>query len=129
MRVVVLGGLVLLILAACSEPQKSDSKQAVYSSYTVVTGDAGKGRNVFSANCALCHGNSGVGSDQGPPLIHKIYRPAHHSDYSIERAIKFGVKSHHWGFGNMAAIPSLSSENIKHVIAYIRQEQVNAGIQ
>ncbi|GAV20620.1 cytochrome c [Mariprofundus micogutta] len=129
MKTLILGSLSLLILANCSEPQQTDSRQDDYPSPVVVQADAGKGLDVFLAKCALCHGKSGKGSNQGPPLVHNIYRPDHHSDYSVERAVKFGVQSHHWGFGNMPPIPGLSQEDIKHLVAYIRKEQNKAGIQ
>jgi len=123
------GVLLALVSVGCSEPQQNEAGQEAMSPHTAIAADARKGRVIFSARCASCHGKSGEGTDQGPPMSHKIYEPDHHSDYSIERAVKFGVRSHHWGFGNMPPIPGLSAEDVQHVIAYIRQEQTNAEIR
>ena len=39
------------------------------------TADAEAGQAVFDENCVTCHGPHATGSDQGPPLVHKIYEP------------------------------------------------------
>ena len=43
--------------------------------------DAGK-KLYVAEQCATCHGadlkGSDKGSNQGPPLLHKIYEPSHH---------------------------------------------------
>jgi mono/diheme cytochrome c family protein len=125
----VLAVLTALIMAGCSESEQTRSgKSDIPSHNASLIEDVGQGVVIFSARCASCHGKSGRGTDQGPPLIHRIYEPGHHSDYSIVRAVNMGVRSHHWGFGDMPPIPGLSPEDIKHVIAYIRQEQIRAGI-
>lgn len=36
---------------------------------------AQKGKVLFDANCADCHGQSGVGTDHGPPFMNDIYNP------------------------------------------------------
>ena len=46
------------------------------------------GARLFSANCAVCHGENATGTEQGPPLLHKIYEPGHHPDASFQRAVK-----------------------------------------
>nr|WP_087476575.1 cytochrome c [Nitrospira cf. moscoviensis SBR1015] len=33
------------------------------------------GEQKFTANCSACHGAGGVGTKQGPPLVHKVYSP------------------------------------------------------
>ena len=119
----------ILILSACSDQPTVDVKKDAGVSEVMQLADPDEGELIFVSRCAVCHGEAGMGSKQGPPLVHNIYRPDHHSDYSIERAVRFGVRSHHWGFGNMSPTPGLSSEDIQHLIAYIRQEQVRAGIR
>ena len=82
------------------------------------------GQATFDANCAACHGENGSGrSEMGPPLIHKIYEPSHHADISFERAVQYGVQSHHWNFGNMAAVEGLTQADIGNIIAYVRAVQ------
>ena len=93
-----------------------------------VAPDADKGAALFAASCALCHGERGVGTQTGPPLVHQIYEPGHHSDDSFRNAMKNGVVSHHWNFGNMPARPELSDGDIEDIIAYVRAIQREAGI-
>ena len=97
-------------------------------SAAVVEPDADKGAALFASSCALCHGESGVGTQTGPPLVHQIYEPGHHSDDSFRNAMRNGVASHHWNFGNMPARPELSDGDIEDIIAYVRAIQREAGI-
>ncbi|MBT4634054.1 cytochrome c [bacterium] len=88
------------------------------------------GESLFNKNCVSCHGINGAGiNGVGPPLIHKIYEPSHHGDQSFYSAIKYGVKSHHWNFGNMAAVKEISDEEIVNIINYIRFIQESNGIK
>ena len=86
------------------------------------------GETVFDQWCASCHGPLGVGSDVGPPLVHRVYRPAHHSDAAFRFAVRRGVRAHHWTFGDMPALPDVSSEEVEQVVAYLRWLQQAVGI-
>ena len=86
------------------------------------------GMVAFDANCASCHGSNGTGTDKGPPLLHEIYNPGHHSDGSFVAAVRQGVRSHHWNFGNMPAQPQVNDEEITEIIRYVRELQVANGI-
>ena len=90
---------------------------------------AARGREVFAANCAACHGENAGGSDLGPPLVHPIYRPAHHADVAIASAIRFGVRQHHWYYGDMPPRPEVDDADIPAVVAYIRELQRENGIR
>lgn len=116
-------------LAACGEPAPPPAKPAGFR----VPGpdfqaDAAKGKRLFEAHCVICHGERGRGTDRGPPLVHKIYEPAHHSDIAFYWAVSRGVVAHHWDFGDMPPIPGVSGEDTAHIIAYLRAEQRAAGI-
>ena len=87
------------------------------------------GRQLFSQNCAQCHGSEALGTDQGPPLIHRIYEPSHHADIAFFRAIALGVHQHHWNFGDMPPVEGVDGEQAAHIIAWIRQEQRKVGIE
>lgn len=87
-----------------------------------------KGRAAFEKNCSSCHGRNAVGSDQGPPLVHKIYEPNHHGDRAFLLAAANGVRSHHWSFGNMPRIEGVSQTEIVSIVAYIRELQRANGI-
>ncbi|WP_420473549.1 c-type cytochrome [Noviherbaspirillum sp. ST9] len=88
-----------------------------------------KGKTLFAAQCAACHGADLRGSDKGPSMLHKIYEPSHHSDAAFQFAVKNGVRAHHWKFGDMAAVPGLTPDDVAHITAYIRMEQRKVGIQ
>ena len=91
-------------------------------------GDVEKGREAFDANCATCHGAGALGTESGPPLVHRLYVPGHHNDDSIRRAVRNGVPSHHWLFGDMPPIVGVSDEELEQIILYIREQQRAGGI-
>ena len=91
--------------------------------------DPTRGRELFNDHCLQCHGAEARGTDQGPPLIHRIYEPSHHSDLAFYRAIALGVHQHHWEFGNMEPVPALEGEDAAHIISWVRAEQRAAGIE
>ena len=86
------------------------------------------GLTAFEANCASCHGSNGTGTDKGPPLLHEIYNPGHHSDGSFVSAVRKGVRSHHWRFGDMPPQPKVSDLEIAEIVRYVRELQVANGI-
>jgi len=93
-----------------------------------VPGEFKKGEAAFNANCARCHGERGVGTSQGPPLVHKIYEPSHHGDAAFQRAAALGVRAHHWHFGDMPRIPAVTPADVDEIIKYVRWLQRQAGI-
>ena len=112
--------------------QTTDTGQTPIVSVTVpeFTGNAGIGEKIFSNICAACHGPAGAGNDgYGPPLIHKIYEPSHHGDEAFQRAVAYGVKGHHWGFGNMPPQEGLTRGDVSMVITYVREVQRANGIK
>ena len=82
----------------------------------------------FEANCSACHGVQGVGTSQGPPLVHKIYEPNHHGDPAFQRAAAQGVQAHHWQFGNMPKIETVTPADVDEITRYVRWLQKQAGI-
>lgn len=88
-----------------------------------------QGEGKFKANCARCHGDRAVGTNQGPPLVHKIYEPSHHGDAAFQMAASRGVRAHHWNFGDMPQIAGVTPEDVTEITAYIRWLQRQAGIQ
>jgi mono/diheme cytochrome c family protein len=91
--------------------------------------DAARGQALFTRHCSVCHGAEALGTDQGPPLIHRIYEPSHHSDLAFYRAVALGVHQHHWEFGDMPPVPGVDGEDAAHIIGWIRSEQRAAGIE
>ncbi len=86
------------------------------------------GQIAFDENCAACHGAKAAGSENGPPLVHKIYEPSHHADFSFVRAAKGGVRAHHWRFGDMAPVAGVTDKQIEWITQYVREMQRANGI-
>ncbi len=123
-----IGGLLLGLglLAACDSSQPP--KPAVGSSGPVPA-EFQAGETTFNANCSACHGKQAVGTDHGPPLVHKVYEPNHHGDQAFQYAAANGVKAHHWEFGNMPKIPAVTPADVDQIVKYVRWLQRQAGIQ
>src|SRR5262245_26075070 len=121
-KLCVFTGLVLR-LSACDSSQ---STPAVGSNSLPSELQAGEAK--FNANCAVCHGRQAAGTSQGPPLVHKIYEPNHHSDAAFQRAAASGVRAHHWEFGNMPRIETVTQTDVDQITQYIRWLQRQAGI-
>jgi len=86
------------------------------------------GEEDFNANCAACHGKNAAGTGNGPPLVHRIYEPNHHADFSFKRAAEFGVRAHHWNFGNMPAQSQVKDYELVRIVTYVRELQKANGI-
>jgi len=89
---------------------------------------ARRGATVFDANCSECHGPHAQGSSQGPPLVHIIYEPGHHSDYSFSLAVRQGTRQHHWDFGAMDPVAGVSDQEVREIVCYVRELQYANGI-
>jgi mono/diheme cytochrome c family protein len=96
---------------------------------TLVAAENGDGKILFQRHCAECHGAAATGSDKGPPLVHRIYAPNHHADFSFFRAIEQGVRSHHWRFGDMAPVPAVQRADAAAIVRHIRDLQRANGIE
>ncbi|MCG8494327.1 MAG: cytochrome c [Sneathiellales bacterium] len=87
-----------------------------------------RGQALFNENCASCHGVNASGTEQGPPLIHDIYNPAHHDDRAFYAAVRNGVRQHHWPYGNMPPQPQVSNLMMADILHFIRETQIENGI-
>jgi mono/diheme cytochrome c family protein len=87
-----------------------------------------EGEQKFTAHCSRCHGVGGVGTNQGPAFLHKVYEPNHHGDVAFQRAAANGVKAHHWQFGDMPKIDAVKPEEVDEIVKYVRWLQKQAGI-
>ena len=93
-----------------------------------LSGRAARGERAFETKCAQCHSINAGGGDNGPPLVHRIYEPSHHGDAAVRRAVRLGVRPHHWRFGPMPKV-DVSSRELEGIIAYVRELQRANGIQ
>lgn len=117
--VVALGAIVAVVVVASGSSTPLDEGP---------TDQRALGVQVFSANCATCHGPDLRGTFVGPPLLDPIYAPDHHDDDAIRSAIANGVEPHHWDFAAMPPIPGLDADQVDAVIAHIRSVQADHGI-
>ena len=122
---VVLGGLALAV--ANFFPKKETSAEAGLT-LPEFSPLAQEGQIAFNQNCAQCHGTNALGTPQGPTFIHPVYNPGHHADEAFVRAVLYGVKQHHWPFGDMPAQPQVSKEELQAIISYVRELQSANGI-
>ncbi len=128
--VVCAGAIAILVLlaaiAACtSGDAEPPAPTAAPAPPTAVSLD---GRTLFIQSCSTCHGVDLQGTDRGPPFLNRIYGPGHHADASFRLAVKRGVISHHWRFGNMPKIEGLTDEQVEEIIKFVRVQQALAGI-
>ena len=93
-----------------------------------LTAEAAMGQALFEENCMTCHGRHATGSEQGPPLVHRIYEPNHHGDMSFRLAARQGVRAHHWDFGNMPPVEGVSDDDVIRITRYVRELQKANGI-
>lgn len=122
----IIGGLIVF---AAKLPTLPNRPSVVAVKVSDLSGDAKAGQAAFEVNCAVCHGKNAAGSDKGPPLVHNIYNPGHHADFSFAQAVRKGVKRHHWSFGDMPAQPQVKRSEIGLIIQYVRELQIANGIQ
>ena len=118
----------MLGLSAVAGCDSSQPKFAAGGGGAAVPPELQAGEAKFNAHCSACHGPQATGTQQGPPLVHKIYEPNHHGDAAFLRAAEFGVKAHHWEFGNMPKIDAASPADVEQIIRYVRWLQRQAGI-
>ena len=110
-------------------PANPETGETVAVTLPEMSDQAKRGQQYFQAACARCHGpNAGGLEGKGPPLVHPYYRPAHHADAAIMLAVRRGVQSHHWRYGNMPVIEGITDGEITDIIAFIRAVQAANGI-
>jgi len=119
---------VLLMLGATPACSQNGGEPKATGTVASAPAELHNGEQKFNANCSICHGVGGVGTTQGPPLVHKVYEPNHHGDAAFQRAAANGVKAHHWQFGDMPKITTVVPDDVDHIVKYVRWLQKQAGI-
>jgi mono/diheme cytochrome c family protein len=125
---VLLVSSVVLVLGATPACSQNGAEPKVTGTVASAPVEFRDGEQKFNANCSRCHGIGGVGSNQGPPFLHKVYEPNHHGDVAFQRAVANGVKAHHWQFGDMPKIEAVKPEDVDQIVKYVRWLQKQAGI-
>ena len=90
---------------------------------------AREGAEAFDRRCGKCHGRHAAGTTLGPPLVHLVYRPAHHADVAFVLAVQRGVAAHHWRFGDMPPQRGMPPGEIETITRYVRELQRANGIE
>lgn len=90
---------------------------------------AREGREAFDRRCAECHGQHAAGTAIGPPLVHPVYRPAHHADVAFALAVQRGVAAHHWRFRDMPPQVGTPPDEVEKITRYVRELQRANGIE
>ncbi|MCH7882138.1 MAG: cytochrome c [Proteobacteria bacterium] len=119
----------LFLLSACDGGSGEKAPNPLHLPPQGFMGDSIKGAALYDQNCLACHGKRGVGTNQGPALVHDIYNSRHHAELAFHLAVNNGVRAHHWNFGDMEPIPHLSPEDVEHIVRYVREIQRESGIQ
>ena len=119
---------VVAALLIVSRTTEEDTGVTVQVKPAALSDEGEAGEVVFNANCAECHGPNAAGTKLGPPLIHDIYNPGHHSDQAFYLAAANGVRAHHWPYGDMPAQSQVSHDEVGLIIRYIRELQEANGI-
>ncbi len=119
---------VVAVLAIMSRTTEESAGVTVQVTRPALSDEAEAGEALFKANCAECHGPNAAGTNLGPPLIHDIYNPGHHSDQAFYLAAANGVRAHHWPYGDMPAQPQVSRDEVTQIIRFIRELQEANGI-
>jgi len=118
-------GMAVLFGAGCNP--KDNGKLAAFNPGPTPA-EYREGEGFYNANCAACHGPKGTGTQTGPPLVHIIYEPNHHSDAAFRRAAELGVVPHHWSFGPMPPVAGVTDADMDRIIGYVRWLQRQGGI-
>ena len=110
-----------LLLTACSGSDEEEPAPTPFA--------GSDGATLYTQACAGCHGADLRGTDKGPPFLDAIYRPGHHADVSFHLAIRSGARAHHWNFGDMSPVEGLTDEQVAAIVAFVRAQQREAGIE
>jgi mono/diheme cytochrome c family protein len=86
-----------------------------------------RGEAIYAANCAQCHGADLGGSDRGPSLLEPVYGPDQLTDAEFADAIRNGVESRLWDFGDMPGNGSYSDTQVDAIVAFVRSQQAGGA--
>lgn len=120
--------LCVAAFSACGGGEPADQESSTAPAAEANGDLAAEGEALYAETCAACHGADLQGTDTGPPFLDVIYAPNHHPDEAFYAAVENGVQPHHWDFGAMPSQPSVDPEEVAAIVAYVRQQQAEAGI-
>jgi mono/diheme cytochrome c family protein len=94
-----------------------------------LVGDPVAGGQLYTANCAACHGEDLRGAAAGPSLVDDAYAPSVFSDEAVRLAITNGADARLWDFGPMPAIGGLDAQDVADIVSHVREQQRAAGLE
>jgi mono/diheme cytochrome c family protein len=109
-RIAIIFTLVAVVFAGCGRNHGSSSAASA-TPFATPKADAGRGRTIFAAQCAACHGENGRGGPVGPPLKHEKKRRTLSQVLSIVRDPDPPMPKLYPG--------TLSERDLKDVAAYV----------
>ncbi len=109
-------------IAGCGDEPRGEAASSVDADL------AAEGEALYAETCGACHGADLKGTDSGPPFLDAVYAPDHHPDDAFYAAVENGVQPHHWEFGPMPPQTSVDPDEVAAIVAYVRQQQAEAGI-
>jgi len=124
-------GVITLVAVASYLPIGTgmfNSKSKLDVTVPELSAEAQQGYALFRNACATCHGTKADGTDNGPALIIRTYHPGRHADIAFYRAVKLGVRQHHFHFGGMPPIDGISEAEIANIVMFIRETQKANGV-
>ena len=137
---ITIAAVALILVSKKPQPQPSDPHQthqtggseAASPAYLVVpdmTASLQQGAQLFTKYCSACHGAVGDGSDNGPPLVHKIYEPGHPPDEAIHSCADVRVLADRWRLGEMLPWVATTSPVIELIVPFLRAMQKANGCE
>lgn len=121
--------IIVFVVSACDvqEGKPNDASSALFPSdgfkSNVIHGAA-----LYKAHCAHCHGRKGEGTSQGIALVHGDFAPSKRPNLSFFFAVRRGVKHSEANTRGINPLADISAEDTAHIIRFIREQQVEAGI-
>lgn len=112
------------LCSACHRPAESTLEAAptiepvaTPAEVSAPSGDVANGQALFSSNCAICHGEDGVGTAMVPEALNDAALLTALSDKDISTTITTGVA------GGMPPFAAMTAKDIRDLIAFMRSWQ------
>ncbi|MGD2100931.1 MAG: cytochrome c [Acidimicrobiia bacterium] len=124
-RTIALVGVLSVVLGSCAaEPATIEADIEPQDPQLVAAGE-----ELYTSNCAECHGDDLRGTDAGPAHLSEVYVPSHHSDGAFLVAVRAGSPQHHWDFGAMPPVEGLTDSDVEAIVAFVRERQRTEGFE
>ena len=120
--------LILLVVGILFANSTAHAEQIAAAKSPTVPANLNLNKMLYEKFCASCHGVDLKGTKTGPPFLHRVYHPGHHSDGSFFLAAKKGARAHHWKFGDMKPVPETNDNIVASIVKYVRYVQKQAGL-